>query len=111
MLHFELKTQGNRIGDEGAKMVTEGLKSNSTLALLSLDSDYSKTTIYMIQFNKEFMIENNIGFAGAREISEAMKNNSSLIELKLLGEGEKINREKSANRRRKFDWMRQPDWR
>ena len=30
---------GNKIGDEGARMISEGLKSNSTLTYLNLYSD------------------------------------------------------------------------
>ena len=33
---------GNNIGDEGAKMISEGLKSNNTLTRLNLQCNYMK---------------------------------------------------------------------
>ena len=36
---------GNNIGDEGAKMMSKGLKTNSSLTKLNLDSDIKKRGI------------------------------------------------------------------
>ena len=40
-----MKLIGNKIGDSGALMISEGLKSNSTLTTLYLDGDDKEETI------------------------------------------------------------------
>jgi len=60
----ELHLNGNNIGDEGAKMISDALKRNTALTLLDLS-------------------DNNIGDEGARMISDALKCNTTLTELNL----------------------------
>ena len=55
---------GNNIGDDGAKSLSESLKVNSTLTTLNL-------------------CENNIGDDGAKPLSESLKVNSTLTYLSL----------------------------
>ena len=44
MIMIIMKQIGNKIGDEGAKMISEGLKSNSTLTSLWLNGDEKEET-------------------------------------------------------------------
>ena len=39
---IQMEQTGNRIGDEGAKMISEGLKSNSALTTLVMSCDEKK---------------------------------------------------------------------
>jgi len=58
---------GNQIGDEGAKVIGESLKLNSTLTKLNLKS-------------------NEIGYEGAKVIFESLSLNSTLTQLDLYYE-------------------------
>ena len=49
------KRKGNEIGDEGARMISEGLKSNSTLTELDLRGEGE----YKMKENKKNIIEQN----------------------------------------------------
>uniref|UniRef100_A0A6B2LRR1 Uncharacterized protein n=1 Tax=Arcella intermedia TaxID=1963864 RepID=A0A6B2LRR1_9EUKA len=60
-----MNLEGNKIGDAGARLISESLKSNSTLTSLNLE-------------------RNQIGFAGAQSIFESLKDNSSLKFLYLM---------------------------
>ena len=86
---------GNDIGAEGARMISEALKINSTLTELNLECDENNNEEIRIR-NKEFQQEliidkwtwtdNNTEAEGAEMISEALKINSTLTELNLMSD-------------------------
>jgi len=102
---------GNNIGESGARMISESLKTNTTLTTLSLNGDEKwskmKWIIIIIKKTKEWKNEmknindnenteerwqmikwkiwtgNNIGESGTRMISESLKTNTTLTVLNL----------------------------
>ena len=73
----------NNIGDEGCIMLSESLKSNSTLKELYLTSDE------IIKVKKSFLndllsLYNNIGVEGSSALGEALMHNSTLKRLDLV---------------------------
>jgi len=79
---------GNDIGPEGAIMISEGLKCNSTLTRLNLKGDEKNDKVRKEEEknnNEKNVIwtENGIGVEGAGMISETLKCNSTLTELNL----------------------------
>jgi hypothetical protein len=77
-ISFSLDAE-NSIGNEGAKELSEALKSNTSLASLDLNSKGCLFILFSLN------TENNIGKEGAIELSEALKSNSSLTSLFLRG--------------------------
>jgi hypothetical protein len=75
-ISFSLNT-GNDIGDAGATILSEALKSNSSLNKLFVDS----TSCCFISFS--LGAENNISDRGVFSLSEALKSNTSLRTLYL----------------------------
>ena len=84
----------NNIRDSGAMILSEGLKRNTTLTELGMDSN-EKTRIFNWMeksWKRIYWIQkdNNIGDEGAKMISEALKSNSTLTAL-ILTSNEKDN--------------------
>ena len=76
---------GNKIGDEGAKTISESLKINTSLTTLHLSGDEKiRNEKKRTKWNemKEW-IGNQIGSEGAKRISESLKINTSLTTLNL----------------------------
>ena len=111
-------------------MISEVLKSNSTLTDLELRCDENEEWIY--KENKDKKIEmkkmkkwtdNHIGAEGARMISEGLRSNSTLTTLNLRGEeneewidsedrGKLIEMESVMNRQQYWRWRSENDkWR
>ena len=73
-------------------MISEALKSNSTLTTLYLGGDENwRNEMNCMTWQREkkgkiIWTDNNIGESGARMISEALKSNRTLIELHLEGD-------------------------
>ena len=80
----------NEIGHEGTKSLSESLKVNTSLAILSLKSVEKiwneKRRIRMKMKNE--WIENLVGDEGAKSLSESLKTNTSLTELNLYSNEE-----------------------
>ena len=70
------------MGDEGVKMISEVLKTNTTLTMLSLKCIYN-LSLKQDMHSSFIKIDNNIGDAGVSKISESLKSNKSLTELNL----------------------------
>ena len=67
-------------------MISEGLKSNSTLTTLDLSSDEKKKVKWKEEkreIQSKNWIENKIGDSGAKMICEGLKSNSTLTKLDL----------------------------
>ena len=77
---------GNDIGDEGAKMIIEGLKSNSTLIELNLICDYkARSNEYNATYLQQWVTtDNGISKEGRKILKEAIKSNSLAHEMKLI---------------------------
>ena len=76
----------NKIGDEGARMISESLKTNTTLTELNLSNDeYNEN---MKNEKKLWLLwtVNNIGESGTKMISESLKTNTTLTTLWLGGD-------------------------
>ena len=67
----------NRLEDDGATALAEGLKTNITLRILSIGSKIS-----LIYLNKD----NGIGCEGATALADMLEANSTLREIKIQGE-------------------------
>ena len=84
---------GNEIGAEGARALSEALKTNTTLQSLNLGCEQEESEedgwIADIANNKHQQAGNGIGAEGARALSEALKTNTTLKSLDLYGEKEK----------------------
>ena len=75
----------NKIGDEGAKAMSEMMKVNTTLTSLNLCGEgrgVKKTR----KKRKSCLTGNGIGDEGAKSMSEMLKMNSTLKLLNLCGE-------------------------
>nr|WP_253308493.1 tetratricopeptide repeat protein [Rickettsia endosymbiont of Ceutorhynchus assimilis] len=102
----------HQIGDEGAKAIGEGLKTNNTITLLNLQNNQigaegAKALAEAIKINKSItqldLHNNQIGDEGAKAIVEGLKTNNSITWLylhhnqigdegaKAIGEGLKTN--------------------
>ena len=98
----------NKIRVTGARMISELLKTNTTLTKLNLTSD--KNIIYFIykEWNDMICTANNIGESGARMISESLKTNTTLTELNLSSDeiGKILVRQKENGRGNGKIWTR-----
>ena len=83
---------GNEIGAEGARALSEALKTNTTLQSLNLGCEQEESEedgwIADIANNQHQQAGNEIGDEGARALSDALKTNTTLHELNLGGEQE-----------------------
>ena len=84
---------GNKIGDKGAKSMSESLKSNTTLTELDLSGeDKKKEDTHKTSINNSLFsilitsIGNKIGDTGATSLSESLKSNTTLTKLNMMGE-------------------------
>ena len=90
-----IKSTDNKIGDPGAKSLSDALKSNTTLTELNLRSGHKRNNTQMTLVNNPlFSISikstvNNIGETGATSLSDALKSNTTLTELNLNSEHKK----------------------
>ena len=84
----------NGIGDEGAKSMSEMLKSNTTLTTLNLGSEDEGVMEKRKERNDEKLTGNKIGVEGVKSMSETLKTNNTLASLNLCGEEEEREREK-----------------
>ena len=77
----------NEIGDEGARALSDALKTNTTLQELNLHSEQDESEedgwIADIANNYNLQIGSRIGDEGARALSEALKINTTLQSLNL----------------------------
>ena len=76
---------GKSVGSEGAKVLGELLKKNTTMKVLNMDVKnllrvYNKATLFIGVF-----IENWIGAKGTKQISSMLLENTTLEELSLCG--------------------------
>ena len=83
-------TADNKIGDEGARGLSEGLKTNTTLTAQDLRSEQRGTECTR-DYNKHDgtwcdCADNEIAGEGARGLGDALKANTTLTELDLGGE-------------------------
>jgi len=76
----------NEIGLDGAGMISEALKCNSSLTVLDLSGDEIQSIVVKWRNEANEWIENEIETEGAGMISEALKCNSSLTQLNLSGD-------------------------
>ena len=82
---------GRAIGAEGARTLSDALKTNTTLHSLNLgceQKESEKDGIADIANNKHQQAGNKIGDEGARALSEALETNTSLQSLNLRCEQE-----------------------
>ena len=82
----------NSIETEGARALSDALKTNTTLQSLNLECEQEESEkdgwIADIVNNKHKQADNGIGAEGARALSEALKVNTTLQSLNLFGEQE-----------------------
>ena len=86
----------NNIGAEGARLMSEALKTNTTLTTLNLSCEQGKTKrqcewhddVVQMQHNTTQQTGNRIGAEGAGLMSEALKTNTTLTTLNLGSEQE-----------------------
>ena len=99
----------NRIGAEGARALSEALKTNTTLQSLYLDGEQEKSEedgrIADIANNQHQQTANNIGDEGARALSDALKVNTTLHTLDLEGEEEESGQDKMALMKKSRTWL------
>ena len=89
-LNYIIHFTDNQIGDDGAKAISEALKTNQSITHINLScmntnshfqlNSLSLTLNYIFHF-----IGNKIGDDGARAISEALKTNQSITYIDLSG--------------------------
>ena len=83
---------GNEIGAEGARALSDALKTNTTLQSLNLGGEQEESEedgwIADIVYNKHQKADNGVGAEGARALSEALKTNTTLQSLNLACEQE-----------------------
>ena len=84
----------SHLGDEGANVLSEGLRINSTLTKLMLMGNKQDvhTEIYVELYNNnnQIVLGNDIGNEGARMLCESLKTNPSLTSLLLYSISEEI---------------------
>ena len=76
-------TLANNIGDKGAKLIAESLKSNKSLKELELRSILQTLFQEPDTKSKSKNMDNNIGNEGARAFEESLKKNKTLKTLGL----------------------------
>ena len=83
-----IKSTGNKIGERGAKSMSEALKVNTTLTKLDLTSEHieMQTSSNNCSFFNLYIKStgNDIGEIGAKSLGEALKANATLTKLSLL---------------------------
>ena len=83
---------GNGTGDEGARALSEALKTNTTLHSLILEGEQEESEedglSADIAENQHQQADNEIGDEGARALSDALKTNITLQTLNLSSEQE-----------------------
>ena len=87
---YLISSTANKIGDTGATSLSEALKSNTTLTVLNLKSEYKiektrkrhPSTIHSFPFLVT-STGNHIKDTGVTSLSEALKSNSTLVTLNL----------------------------
>ena len=89
---MENNRTGQGLGDEGAKSLSEALKTNTTLQSLHLEREQGESAedgwIADISNNQHKQAENWFGDEGASALSEALKTNTTLQSLNLFCEQE-----------------------
>ena len=76
-------TQGNRIGDDGAEKIAQGLAINNKLTELYMWVRLALLLLNSFQTNSPFIQENHIGDKGTGKIAETLKINNTLTILYL----------------------------
>jgi Ran GTPase-activating protein (RanGAP) involved in mRNA processing and transport len=88
----KLNLNNNNVGDEGLKLISEGIRLNETLRVITIaDAGITKMSIpYFAKSlsNKRFLTKvlldyNKIGPEGAKTLSEGLKENETLTNLHL----------------------------
>ena len=87
------KQAGNKIGAEGASVLSEALKTNTSLQSLDLECEQGESTksdgtLLRIANNQHKQAGNEIGAEGASALSDALKMNTTLQTLNLKSEQE-----------------------
>ena len=96
-----IKTTDNKIGNTGATLLSDALKSNSALAKLNLCCEHERSntqnSIHSINKPLFFILvqftDNDIEGKGATSLSGALKSNTTLTKLSLGGEYKRNNTE------------------
>ena len=93
---FSSKSTGNKIGERGAKTMSDALKSNTTLTQLDLLCKHKRNNTQMTSINESLFIlikstGNNIGDTGTTSLSDALKTNTTLTKLNLRSEDKRNN--------------------
>jgi hypothetical protein len=101
LIHSHTHTTDNKVGSEGIQLLSEVLKTNTTLASLNLSSEWIYIWIinthtflslskHIYSFIHSFILthttDNNIESKGVQSISEVLKTNTTLASLNLAGE-------------------------
>ena len=92
-----IKSTEINIGETGATLLSEALKSNTTLTGLNLSGEHKRNNTEMACINKPLLFSrlkrkqtgNNIGEKGTKPLSDALKSNTTLTELDLRGSDKK----------------------
>ena len=84
LFDFESLKKGNDLGMQGAKVLGESLKNNSTLTKLHLNSIYIYLyMLYSCETKIVLQTDCNIGIEGTTILCDVLKNNSTLTQLDL----------------------------
>jgi len=79
----------NKLGEEGAGIISEALKSNTTLTSLNFEGEKKieeQLRSYWIHVHNKIWLGNEIGNEGARMVSESLKTNTTLTDLNMSGD-------------------------
>ena len=99
---------GNQIGVEGARALSDALKTNTTLTVLGLGGEQQDTRKHnkrarQAQWHVEWLEDNKIDVEGARALCDALKTNTTLTELS-LGSEQQDHKEAQSERARQAQW-------
>ena len=87
------KSIGNEIGDAGATVLSESLKTNTSLTVLNLTRKYTsngnKNCLSWVAFSCIKPIDNHIGDCGTLSLSETLKINNALTDIDLGSENKR----------------------
>ena len=101
-----IKSTEINIGETGATLLSEALKSNTTLTGLNLSGEHKRNNTEMACINKPLLFSrlkrkqtgNNIGEKGTKPLSDALKSNTTLKILNLRREFKRNNTQITYNK-------------